>query len=220
MAVDDADRRPRDRAERLLARATAGLPSRRQAWGEAMRAELAAIDDLDARKRFARSAAAAAFARGLGLRLALAVGAGAIVAAVSVTVSRLQLDSANPGILSVTVPVPALLVFVVALVAAATGRSFRFGLTTGVLAMAVSFVAVCAVAAIEGLVWMERHGVFVLDGDPPRAPVGDRDVVLDIFTTGMWLGHVAFWLPWPFLGAALGAWIGNRGNSRELIERA
>ena len=39
-----------------------------------MRAELAAIDDPDARRRFARSASAAAFGKGLGLRIAVALG--------------------------------------------------------------------------------------------------------------------------------------------------
>ena len=47
--------------------------------------------------------------------------------------------------------------------------------------------------------------MFVLDGDPPRTPAGTSDVVLDFFTTGMWLGHVLFWLPVTVAAAALGA---------------
>jgi hypothetical protein len=66
---------------------------------------------------------------------------------------------------------------------------------------------------------MERHGVFVLDADPPRYPVGDVDVLLDIFTTGMWLGHLIFWLPWPVIGAALGASIGRRWAARSDTRR-
>ena len=106
-----------------------------------------------------------------------------------------------------TIPVPAFLLLAVAFVSARTTRSFRFGLETGLLAFAASFVAVSSVVALEGLVWMERHGVFMLDGDPPRHTVGDADVIFDLFTTGMWLGHVIFWLPWPVFGA----WMGRAG---------
>jgi len=194
----------RDRAERLLARATTGLPPRRAEWGAAMRAELAALDDPDARRRFARSAAAAAFAHGYGLRIAFALGTGVVVAALTLTASRMQLQAGEPGVLSVTVPVPAILLLTVGMVAARVARSFRFGVETGALALAASFVAVFAVVALEGLVWMDRHGVFVLDGDPPRHPAGSSDVVFDLFTTGMWLGHLIFWLPWLVIGAALG----------------
>jgi hypothetical protein len=170
-----------------------------------MRAELAAIDDPDARRAFARSAAASAFAHGLGICIALALGTAVLVAAIALTASRSQLDEGGPGLLGVTVPLPALLLLVVSFVAAYAARSFRIGLTTGLLALAASFVAVVSVVALEGLAWMDRHGVFVLDADPPRYPVGDVDVLLDIFTTGMWLGHLIFWLPAPFIGAWLGA---------------
>jgi hypothetical protein len=191
-------------SERLLAVATAGLPPRRAAWGAAMRAELAAIDDPDARRRFARSAAAAAFAHGFGLRLAFALAAGVGVAAVTLVASRMQLQEGRPGVLGVTVLVPPLLLFAVALVSTRATRSFRFGLETGYLAAAVAFIALSTMLAVEGLVWMDRHGVFMLDADPPRQVVGDVDVMLDLFTTGMWIGHVLFWAPWPALGAALG----------------
>jgi hypothetical protein len=90
-------------------------------------------------------------------------------------------------------------------VSARATRSFRFGLQTGILALAGAFLAVSTVVALEGLVWMRRHGVFVLDGDPPRHAVGTTEVLLDLFTTGMWLGHVLFWLPWLVVGAALGS---------------
>jgi hypothetical protein len=192
-------------AERLLALMTAGLPPRRKEWGAAMRAELAAIDDPDARQRFARSAAAAAFARGFGLRLAFALGTGAIVAAVTVTVSRLQLPDGGPGVLEATVPVPGFLLLAVGFMAAYTARSFRFGLETGALALLACFAAVFAVVALEGLVWMDRHGVFVLDADPPRSIASDADVVFDLFTTGMWLGHLIYWAAWPVIGAWVGA---------------
>jgi hypothetical protein len=203
-------RRRRDLAERLLALATAGLPPRRAEWGAAMRAELAAIDDAEARRRFARSASAAAFGQGLGIRIAVALCTGVAVASVTLVASRMQLDDGSPGILSVTVPVPAILLLAVALVSAGAARSFRIGLETGALALVASFGAVFSVVAVEGLVWMDRHGVFVLDGDPPRHDVGTADVVFDLFSTGMWVGHLIFWLPWLVIGAALGAWIGVR----------
>ena len=205
----------RDRAERLLAFTTAGLSPRRAEWGAAMRAELAAIDDADARRRFARSASAAAFVHGLGTRIAVALGTGAVVAIVTLTASRVQLNDGGPGVLAVTVPIPALLLLAVALASAYAARSFRFGLQTGVLALVASFAAVFAVVALEGLVWMDRYGVFVLDADPPRQPVSDADVVLDLITTGMWLGHLIFWLPWPVVGA----WIGARWAPTRQIAR-
>lgn len=62
--------------------------------------------------------------------------------------------------------------------------------------MVASLTAVFAVLAVEGPVWMERHGVFMLDGDPPRHAVGVTDLVLDLFTTGLWIPHLVFWAPW------------------------
>jgi hypothetical protein len=182
-------------AERLLALATAGLPPRRKEWGAAMRAELAAIADPDARRRFARSAAAAAFLHGFGVRIAFATGTGLVVAAVTLTVSRMQLPEGRPGVLEATVPAPAFLLLAVAFMSARMTRSFRFGLETGTLALLAAFAAVFAVVALEGLVWMDRHGVFVLDADPPRQPIDDAGVILDLFTTGMWLGHCSSGFP-------------------------
>ena len=208
----------RDRAEALLALATAGLPPRRAEWGVAMRAELAAIDDIDARRRFAHSASVAALGHGLGLQIAISVGTGVVVGAVALTASRVQLQDGSPGILGLTVFVPAILLLAVALATAYAARSFRFGLATGALALTACFAAVAFVVALEGLVWMDRHGVFVLDADPPRHAVDDVDVIFDLFTTGMWLGHLIFWLPWPVIGAAIGARLGgdpaSRGASR------
>jgi hypothetical protein len=206
--------RRRDLAERLLAFATAGLPARRAEWGVAMRAELAAIDDAAERRRFARSASAAAFGHGLGTRISVALGTGVVVAGVTLVASRMQLHDGSAGVLGVTVPVPAILLLAVALVSAGAARSFRIGLETGALALVASFAAVFSVVAVEGLVWMDRRGVFVLDGDPPRHDVGTADVVFDFFSTGMWVGHLIFWVPWLVIGAALGGWIGvQKGSS-------
>lgn len=194
----------RDNAERLLDLATAGLPATRAEWGAAMRAELAAIDDVRARWRFARSAAAAAATQGLGLRIAFGLGAAVLVAAITLIASRLQLPDGGPGVLTATVPLPVIPLLLAGLLAARLSGSFRFGVETGVLALIAGFCGLFAVLAIEGLVWMDLHGVFMLDGDPPKFAAGPADVVFDLLATGMWIGHLAFWLPWPVLGAAIG----------------
>lgn len=201
-------RRP-DRAERLLSLATTALPARRAEWGAAMRAELAAIEDAEARRRFARSAAAAAFSRGPLLSLVLILGPAVVTAAATVAASRVQLAEGGPGVMLATVPVPALLLFAVAAIAAAAGGSVRAGLVTGALALVACFVSVAATVALEGFLWMEQRGIWVLDADPPRGAVSPLDVVLDFFSTGIWAGHLAFWLLWPVLGALLGAWLGR-----------
>lgn len=175
-----------------------------------MRAELAAIEDPVARRRFARSAARAAFGQGVGFHAGLGLVVALLVAVAAVTASRLQFAEGGPGVLLVTVPVPALLLLLVALVAAGLTRSFRVGMQIGLAALVTSFAALVVVLAVEGMVWMERHGVFILDGDPPRGMVGAADVVFDIFTTGMWIGHAIPWSTGVLIGAALGAWAGDR----------
>ncbi len=114
----------------------------------------------------------------------------------------------------VTIPLPAMVVLLVSLTSAFSSRSFRAGLVDGARTLAASFVAVAAVVAIEGLVWMQARGVFILDGDPPPHTVGPLDVVLDLFSTGIWLGHLAFWLPWVFIGAGIGGALGTRAGMR------
>jgi hypothetical protein len=133
------------------------------------------------------------------------VGTGVVVAVGVLIASRVQLQNGGPGVLGVTVFVPAVVLLAVGLVTARVECSFRVGLSTGLLALAASFAAVFSVVAVEGLVWMERHGVFMLDGDPPPHAVGDVEVVMDFVSTGMWLGHLLFWVLWPVVGAALGA---------------
>jgi len=182
-----------------------------------MQAELAAIEDPDVRRQFARSAAWAAFSKGLGLRLGLVFGAGLAVAAATTAASRLQLADGRPGVLAVTVPIPALVLLVVSLIAGFVTASFRGGLSTGSIAGAVSFACLFGVLAVEGEVWMKRHGVFILDADPPRDFVDANDVMLDIFTTGMWIGHALFWLPAVLFGASVGSSasrFARRGGSR------
>lgn len=55
-------------------------------------------------------------------------------------------------------------------------------------------IAVSGVLAFESMAWMDQRGVFPLDADPPRTRIGQTEAALDIFITGMWIGHVAFWL--------------------------
>ena len=197
--------RARDGAERLLAIATWSLPDHRSEWGAAMRAELASIQDPKARGRFARSAARATFRFRLGLSVGLGMVSAVLVAAAALLASRLQLANDGPGVLDVTVPVPALILLLVALVSAGLTGSFWIGVRTGAFALVTSFVALFAVLAVEGLVWMDRRGVFLLDADPPRGVIRTEDVVLDIFSTGMWIGHAILWVLGILIGAALGA---------------
>ena len=206
----------RDGAERLLDLATMRLPAYRAEWGQAMLSELASIDNADARRQFARSAARAAFGRGLGMTIGFGLGAGLPVAALVLVASRLQLADGGPGILDVTVSVPAFILLLVTLLSAALARSFRFGLETGVLALVTSLAALFTVLATEGIVWMNRHGVFLLDGDPPRGVVDTRGIVFNLFSTGMWVGHLVLWVPAVLIGTALGAWIGSQRSPADI----
>ncbi|MGR0161808.1 hypothetical protein [Paenarthrobacter nitroguajacolicus] len=140
----------------------------------------------------------------------LALVAGLLVAAVLTVTSRFQLADGGSGVLLMTVPVPAVIVLLVAVVSASVTGSFRSGLMAGFSALVASFIALAAMLALEGLTWMEHRGVFMLDGDPPRGPVDPADVAVNLFTTGMWIGHVVVWVPGVILGAAIGAWIGAR----------
>lgn len=204
-----------DGAERLLRLATWGLPRRYADWGRAVRAELHAIGAPSERRTFARSAAAMAFVRGGAHLVALPLAAGILVAAAALAASRVQLaGTASPGILVVTVPIPALLILCVAAIAGAVGRSFAFGLVSGLASTAASVVAVFAVSALEGLSWMDRRGVFVLDADPPKNAITETDVVFDFFTTGMWLGHLLLWLSAASIGAVIGAGISGFTSRR------
>ena len=148
------------------------------------------------------------------------LGAGLVVALAVFTASRLQLPSGGPGVMVATVPVPALVPLLVSLASAFAARSLRAGIEAGARTFFACFVAVAAVLAVEGLVWMQTWGVFMLDGDPPRTPVGSLDVALDFFTSRIWLGHLAFWLPWPLIGAGIGAVLGDRAALQARAQRA
>lgn len=158
--------------------------------------------------------AGASMVASIGVAIVVAV----VVAGVTLVASRAQLDGGGPGVMVVTVPVPAAILFLVSLVFAATARSLRVGVRMGFIAMLASFAAVFATVALESLSWMDQRGIFALDADPPSQPVGAIDVVLDFFTTGLWIGHLALWLPClvvgAVLGAVLGGWVGASRASR------
>lgn len=193
-----------DWPERLLALTSRRLPPGRRSWGAAMRAELAAIEEPDARSAFARSAARASFARGLGVDLVVIGATVATTAGIVVSASRLQLPQGGPGVLGVTVLIVPLVLLVAGVVLGHRSASRPEAIALGLLTTTATFLGLIAVLTIEGTIWMDRHGVFILDGDPPRHPVNTTDIMLDIFTTGMWIPHVLFWLPTATTGALLG----------------
>jgi hypothetical protein len=190
-------------AERLLAAMTIGLHASRAEWGRAMRAETAAIEDPAARRDFALDAARAAFRQGFGARLLWALAAGAALAAVALVGSRVQLDQGGPGVLGATMPFGALALLLLALAATLWTRSPQFGAETGLLGVIVGLGAMWAVVAAEGLLWMDRLGVFILDADAPNGPVTDEIVILDLIRTGLWLPHLVFWMIGVVLGVLL-----------------
>ena len=53
----------------------------------------------------------------------------------------------------------------------------------------------------------QSTNVFPLDADPPRTRIGQTEAALDIFITGMWIGHVAFWLFAVVVAAGVGTGI-------------
>lgn len=184
-----------------------------------MRAELATITGRTERLAFARSTSRVALLRGLGARVGLGILAGALIALITWVASRAQLADAQPGVAAVTVPLPAVVLMVNAALAAAVARSRRVGVQAGLVGLATGFAGLVVMLTVEGRVWMDRHGVFILDADPPRRAVTTTDLALDLFTTGMWMGHVAFWVPAIVIGALLGGAIGRR-RGRDLAATA
>lgn len=207
-----------DQPARRLARAVRGLPAWRADWGRAMTAELAAIESPAERTTFARSAAGAAIRLGWAVRVSIVVGV-ALLSGLGVLVgSRLQLEADGPGLLAVSVPLPALLLLAGGLVAAQHERSALRGLAIGAIAAVTTAVVVLGMLAAEGLTWMSRLGVYALDREPPRGDVTPGDIALDVFTTGMWMGHAVLWVIGLGVGVLLGAFL-SRGPEGALTAR-
>ncbi len=205
----------RDAAARVLDFATLGLPASQREWGRAMRAELSAIENTGERRRFAAGGLRVTALTSVGGQLVVAALIGILVAALTMLTSRHQLgDPSAVGVVTTTVPIPALLLAMLALAAAALARSFAVGARAGLIGGVACLIAVSTVLAFEGAAWMELRGRFPLDADPPLARVGQAEVALDIFVTGMWIGHAILWLIAIVLAAGLGAGLARLHSSQ------
>ena len=140
--------------------------------------------------------------------LAVLVGTG--LAATTFVSSRASLGGDRTGSLFyVLTPVTPLVLLVVACGAGYVRSSFRSGLGAGLLAALGALVGIVAVAMPEGAHWAETAGVFILDGDAPLTAPTPRDGALDALRSTLIFGPIT-WLPWPVIGAALGAALGRR----------
>lgn len=188
---------------RLIAVSTAGLPEDRREWGSAMRAELDAVEGASARRRFATGCSLAAIWAGITRRaVVLAAGFAALIGLGTLIASRVSLGLERGGILSYSTLVPVAVLFTVGLMGAR--RSFRAGLTTGALTLVFSLVCVAIVGTVEAGLWFDSAGVYIMDGDSPKAGMTRAAVILDPISPSFVLLHLLFWLPWSVLGAALG----------------
>jgi hypothetical protein len=206
----ELSRRGRDGWDLLLLIATAGLRDGDRAWGAAMRAELANVDELDERRRFALGCTPSALRLGLhGVMWLVAAGAAGLAAVGTYAASRASLADDAGGILSVQGPGVAVVVFVATLAIALAHRSFRDGLQGGALVLLAALVASYGVGVSEAVVWVERRaGGYLTTGDavPPSA----QAAVLDLLRPEFVLGNLAYGLLSMLLAAAMGALVARR----------
>jgi hypothetical protein len=154
-----------------------------------------------------------------GLLSAAFVGAG--LAAATFVSSRASLtgDRAGPLIFIIVVVTPVVLLAVTCGIGYAQA-SFWPGVGVGVLAVLAALVGVVAVAMPEGAHWAETAGVFILDGDAPVLSPSPRDGALDALQSTLVFGPIT-WVPWPVIGAALGAalrrWVSTATASSRLF---
>jgi hypothetical protein len=213
--------RGRDLPERILGLATAGLRAPRDAWGAAMRAELANIDDPRERRRFAVGCIVTAFRIGPGRGpWLIALGVGVVFAIGTFAASRATLAGGRGGIIGLTITWPPLVLFAVALLTALARRSFRTGLVSGILAMLAGLVGMLVVAMAEAAHWYDVAGVFLMDGDRPKGGLDRLDAVLNPASVFFAIVYVLVWTPWPVLGAAVGSWNRRRGEDAAPARRA
>jgi hypothetical protein len=194
----------RDLAERLLYLATTGRDEWDE-WEQAMRAELASIDDPRERRRFAVGCLVTTVrveARG---RWPIVIGTGVVLAIGTLVTSRVLLGGQRTGIMIFTLYPPAVALFVVSLVTARRARSFRAGLVVGALASFAAILGVFAVALLEAGQWQEAAGVYIMDGDAPKVAIDTTGAMLDVVSPNFLLFHLLMWAAWPVLGAAGGA---------------
>lgn len=195
-----------DVPERLVNVATTGLPSSREEWGPAMKAELSSIEGSRERWRFAAGCVIGSLRITLDRRSWLvAIASGGLVAATTLAASRLSLAGGRAGIIMATLYLPAGFLFLAGVVSAWSRRSFRSGLVTGGLALVLTLVAWVVMAMSEGTHWQSVAGVFLMDGDRPKTGLTPTQAALDPVSPPFLLLHLLIWLPWPVLGALLGA---------------
>ena len=140
---------------------------------------------------------------GTGLLVAAFVGAG--LAATTLVSSRASLTGDRAGSLfCVLVIVTPVVLLAVACGIGFARASFWSGVGVGFLAVLGALVGILAVAVPEGARWAETAGVFILDGDAPVVALTDRGGALDALQSTLIFGPIT-WLPWPVIGAALGA---------------
>jgi hypothetical protein len=138
-----------------------------------------------------------------GVFVAVFVGAG--LAATTLVSSRASLtgDRAGPLFFVIVVVTPVVLLAVTCGIGYARA-SFWSGVGVGVLAVLAALAGIVVVAITEGARWAETAGVFILDGDAPVVSPTPRAGALDALQSTLIFGPIT-WLPWPVIGAALGA---------------
>ena len=168
-----------------------------------MRAELATITVPRERRRFALGVAVALLGRPQSRRSFVVAAAAAVAfGAGMLGVSRAGLG--GDGLGSVTMLLPPVLLFAIAYLGARSTRSLRFGLETGMLAAAMTLVAVAVVYGVEAAHWYHvAPDVSVLDGEQVDLD-STRAAVLGAVHPIILLVHLVFWSPWPVLGARAG----------------
>lgn len=188
---------------RLLSVATTGLDGAGEEWGRAMRSELASIEGPQERRSFAIGCTLTSIRRSVDRRAWSAAGLAAIILTFGVLVfSRVSFAAGQTGTMSFTLLAPVVVLSVTGFVAGSR-RSFRHGLLTGALALVLSLIGVLAVQVVEAGYWYDNAGIFIVDGDAPLQPIERITALLDPLTPSFILLFLAWWAPWPVLGAAL-----------------
>ncbi|MFI6484587.1 hypothetical protein ACIBH1_42170 [Nonomuraea sp. NPDC050663] len=211
-------KRVRDGWQLLLDLATADLPASRTAWGAALRAELAAIDEPAERRRFALGGTWTAVWSGPP-RYAW-VGAAAVAALVAVgsfAASRWSLAHDRGGVLSFWAVVPSLLLLALTLGTSWRVRSFGAGLRAGALAGFAALVAVLAVGIPEAIVWAERRAGYLSTGD--AVPPSWEAAVLDVVRPEFLIAMIGFWTIGAVGGAALGTALWRERHGEHVLQK-
>jgi hypothetical protein len=196
----------RDWPERILDAATAGLTESGIEWGSAMRAELASIGSRPERRRFAIGCAVSAFRiRTRRWLRPVVVGSGVLFAVGTFAVSRASLAGDRGGIMGFTLLMPIVVLFALTFVTALITRSFFTGVVIGWIALLVGLAGMLVVSMLEASHWHDVAGVYLRDGDAPKAAIDRLDSVLDPVSPQFVVLHLLLWIPWTVLAAAAGS---------------